>query len=303
MLRNCTVRIALVALLGAASTAPGLAQERTAAIIQDLVGELEAEMTALNSRLDASAATANRLVQAEERLYEAYKTTTDPDERRELRARQLKAAAALNLHEREQVAMALETLDQVLPLIDELKHLIPRLRPERRDVHAETEFMRRFVTHAAVAIHGVRRQLQDRKHVDDLHELEEMLVSQDALYDGDLGPQRSVEALDDAFHRLEVVYVTFRQIRHTLNAERALYAAAAIRGVVDTTTDRLESLVDSSGVHGLGSAMRERVGARLRRYREIQDTDRPARRRRDGLRSPADEQRLRRIRERYRRGQ
>ena len=98
--------------------------------------------------------------------------------------------------------------------------------------------------------------------------------------------------------RLETVFVTLTQVRGVLDAERVRYASGAIVGVVDSTAARIEALVDSSQVHELGGAMRQRVADRLRRYRETEAAGRSTRRRGSPL-APGDQERLRRIRQRY----
>ena len=301
MRSHTAARIVLLAAvcLGAASTAP-LAQERTSAIIQDLVEEMAAELASYGSRSDGWAAEADRLQRAEEQTYQAFKGTTDPVERAELRAQYLKRLADINRLDREQADVTISTLDQVLPTILELKGLVGHL--DHRNALAgsigRTASVQRFVENTYITIGRLKHRLQDGEHEYALTILEKQLATQDALFDAELGPERSMRNIDDTFRWLESVYVTLLQVRDVLSSERTQLRAGAIASVVDTATARLESLFDASDVHELGGAIRERVGERLRRYREIHEADRPSRPRRSL--SPADEQRLRRIRERYR---
>ena len=295
-------RLALFVALVVVASTPVRGQERTSAIIEELVGQIAAGMATFDQKLSEWGTQADRLEQAVERAHGNWNAATDNVEREELEARYLMALAELNMWDRQQVEVAVDTLDGILPDLVELKGWIIQLDAERQQVptgSSRTASVRHFVTNTAIVIDRLRRNLKDQVLIGTLGAIENQLVTQDELYADELGPDQSLGTLDEAFHRLENVYVTLVQVRGVLDAERVQYASGAIIGVVDSTAAGIEALVDSSQVHELGAAMRERVADRLRRYEATQDEGRAARDR-GSQPSPADQERLRRIRQRHR---
>ena len=222
LLHRYTLPTTFVAICLVGASMPTRAQERTATIIKDLVGEIAEGMMALDRGLRGWEAETERLEQAAERTYEQWAAAPDFSvQETELRFRHLRALADLNGWDRHQVDQAIETLDGVLSAIERLKG-----SPQMSDPWGSSrpQFARRLL----IVVDRVKERLEDPELIGRLDDLENQIVMRDALYnDQNLAPDQLLKALDGALLEFERVYALLIQVRGVLDAEGVRYAAGA----------------------------------------------------------------------------
>ena len=238
------------ALLVAVFATPGLAQERTGPLIDELVAGTTAGMSALDRRVSAWGAEAARRQRRVERKYEAWDRETEGASKRVLGGQYREALAELNAWERRQVDVAIEDLRGLLSTVEALRGRM-RWVAGRRDLRlgriARSAAVRDFNAVAANLIRQLTSRLEDPELAAALGILENQLLTLDELHGDELGPERSIRAIDDAFRALETLYVSLVQVRAVLDAESVRYGAGALR----------------AQARELSAAVRERLGSRF----------------------------------------
>ena len=296
----------VVALAAAAFAAPGVAQERTGAVIEELVGEIASGMTEFDRKLSTFQSEEQPLRRAVPEAHEVWREVPIDDavSKAEARARYLQALAALNAWERRQVDSAIQTLERVFPTIRELKELVGHLDAGDENIGksiVRLETVRDFVPRVAnISARLSERFVDDPEQFAAIAEMEHKLVLLDEQYAVGQRPERGREVIDAAARRVLSSYVTLKLVLRVLDNERNRYRAEAVRGTVEAIDERIRSALGSSREFDLGGAVSDRIRNRIRTYEETEaQGGRP--RVRSGPRSPARERRLREIRERYHR--
>ena len=294
--------LTVAALAAAAFVAPGVAQERTGAIIEELVGEIATGMTELDRKLFTLQSEEQPLQRAVSEAYEVWREAPDAVSKTEARARQLEALAALNAWERRQVDSAIQTLDGVFPTIRELREQVGQLDASGQNIGGKSIVRGETVRSSVSSVANISARLKGRfsddpEQLANIIEIENKLLLLDEQFADEQRPERGLEVIDTADRSLQSLYVSLKLVARVLETERNRYRVGAVRGTVEAVDERIRSALGSSREFDLGGAVSDRVRNRLRTYEETETQGRRPRVR-SGARSPARERRLREIRER-----
>ena len=263
------------ALLVTVFATPGLAQERTGPLLGELVAGTTAGMNALDRKVSVWGAEDARRQRKVERKYEAWDRETEGALKGVLGGQFREALAELNVWNRRQVDVAIEDLRGLLSRVEALRGSVAARRDLRLGRVARSAAVRDFNAVAANLIRDLTSRLEDPEMAASLGLLESQLVTLDELLGDELGPERSIRAMDDAFRALESLYVSLVQLRAALDAERVRYAAGALRTQARELSTVLRERLGSRFPSSLATAPAGRRAARSAPDPERRRVDRP----------------------------
>ena len=288
----------LLAFLGSASL---LAQERTSAIIQNLVGEIAIELNRFEKKQQSRSSESERLEEALADTRQKLARAEDSAIKEELKAKVLKLLADFNASERDVIETGLRTLDRIVPTIQKLRgHLLQLHDGHGQGVQPELglrDKLQHFLKTTAIAVENVNRRLKNPHNADILRDIEEKLVSEYLLGSEEFGAEQSTKELAEAMEYLGAVYIDLLQARRFLQSERERFAGLAVTGVVDMVALKISAALDSNDISRLAKTARDGIDRRRRLWESLKNEGIPLPRRRGSPRSPADAEILRRLRE------
>ena len=282
------------------ATSTVFAQERTAAIIETLAGDIAAEMAKYRETRESRSTETARIQSAYDETDRALADATDPVVEEELKARLLKNWADLNALELSEVTTSLNMLDRIVPMLHSLKgHLLLHQDEHGGEPRSLGANGFRYVAGTiAIVADQLKRQVTSPSDVADLSDIERKLVSEVNQRSEPFGTKASMESLDTALKSLEALYTDVLQAQRVFELERFQLSGLAAAQVAEIVAIKLGKALNSIDVHRLGGAVLERVGARRRRYEAVEDGGIAVPRRGGSPISPIDAETLRRLRER-----